>query len=40
VRQLLSLTVRGIVTQWPYTELEYAQATERLRDVDWVHRTG
>jgi cation diffusion facilitator CzcD-associated flavoprotein CzcO len=29
-----------IVTQWPYTELEYAQATERLRDVDWVHRTG
>jgi hypothetical protein len=27
-----------IVTQWPYTELEYARATERLRDEDWHHR--
>lgn len=28
-----------IVTQWPYTELEYARATARLRDDDWAHRT-
>ncbi|AFM17259.1 putative flavoprotein involved in K+ transport [Mycolicibacterium chubuense NBB4] len=27
-----------IVTQWPYTELEYARATERLRDEHWHHR--
>jgi len=29
-----------IVTQWPYTELEYARRTWRLRPGDWVHRTG
>jgi cation diffusion facilitator CzcD-associated flavoprotein CzcO len=29
-----------IVTQWPYTELEYARRTWRLRRRDWVHRTG
>lgn len=29
-----------IVTQWPYTELEYARRTWRLRSRDWVHRTG
>jgi cation diffusion facilitator CzcD-associated flavoprotein CzcO len=29
-----------IVTQWPYTELEYARRTWRLRARDWVHRTG
>lgn len=29
-----------IVTQWPYTELEYARATERLHDGDWLHRMG
>nr|WP_319444942.1 MULTISPECIES: NAD(P)/FAD-dependent oxidoreductase [unclassified Mycobacterium] len=29
-----------IVTQWPYTELEYARATERLQDGDWLHRMG
>ena len=29
-----------IVTQWPYTELEYARRTWRLRTRDWVHRTG
>ena len=29
-----------IVTQWPYTELEYARRTWRLRPRDWVHRTG
>ena len=26
-----------IVTQWPYTELEYARRTWRLRRRDWVH---
>jgi cation diffusion facilitator CzcD-associated flavoprotein CzcO len=29
-----------IVTQWPYTELEYARRTWRLRTRDWLHRTG
>ncbi|OBA58097.1 monooxygenase [Mycobacterium sp. 1100029.7] len=29
-----------IVTQWPYTELEYARRTWRLRPRDWIHRTG
>jgi cation diffusion facilitator CzcD-associated flavoprotein CzcO len=29
-----------IVTQWPYTELEYARRTWRLRPRDWVHRVG
>jgi cation diffusion facilitator CzcD-associated flavoprotein CzcO len=29
-----------IVTQWPYTELEYARRTWRLRSRDWIHRTG
>jgi cation diffusion facilitator CzcD-associated flavoprotein CzcO len=29
-----------IVTQWPYTELEYARRTYRLHKADWVHRTG
>ena len=29
-----------IVTQWPYTELEYARRTWRLRQRDWLHRTG
>lgn len=29
-----------IVTQWPYTELEYARRTWRLRPREWVHRTG
>ncbi|CAM4314297.1 4-hydroxyacetophenone monooxygenase [Mycobacterium basiliense] len=29
-----------IVTQWPYTELEYARRTWRLRRSDWVHRSG
>jgi cation diffusion facilitator CzcD-associated flavoprotein CzcO len=29
-----------IVTQWPYTELEYARKTWRLRRRDWVHRTS
>jgi cation diffusion facilitator CzcD-associated flavoprotein CzcO len=29
-----------IVTQWPYTELEYARRTWRLRRRDWVHRRG
>lgn len=28
-----------IVTQWPYSELEYARRTRRLRRRDWVHRT-
>jgi cation diffusion facilitator CzcD-associated flavoprotein CzcO len=28
-----------IVTQWPYTELEYARRTWRLRPRDWLHRT-
>ncbi|BBY39761.1 monooxygenase [Mycobacterium mantenii] len=27
-----------IVTQWPYTELEYARRTWRLRPREWVHR--
>ncbi len=26
-----------IVTQWPYTELEYARRTWRLRTRDWAH---
>ncbi len=26
-----------VVTQWPYTELEYARRTWRLRPRDWVH---
>lgn len=26
-----------IVTQWPYTELEYARRTWRLRSRDWLH---
>ncbi|CQD03278.1 monoooxygenase [Mycobacterium lentiflavum] len=29
-----------IVTQWPYTEWEYARRTWRLRTRDWLHRTG
>jgi cation diffusion facilitator CzcD-associated flavoprotein CzcO len=29
-----------IVTQWPYTELEYARRTWRLRSRDWVHCAG
>ena len=29
-----------IVTQWPYTELEYARRTWRLRPGEWLHRTG
>lgn len=29
-----------IVTQWPYTALEYARRTWRLRSRDWLHRTG
>lgn len=29
-----------IVTQWPYTELEYARRTWRLRSRDWLHRRG
>lgn len=29
-----------IVTQWPYTELEYARRTWRMRPREWVHRTG
>jgi cation diffusion facilitator CzcD-associated flavoprotein CzcO len=29
-----------VVTQWPYTELEYARRTWRLRPRDWVQRTG
>lgn len=28
-----------IVTQWPYTELEYARRTWRLRPREWLHRT-
>lgn len=28
-----------IVTQWPYTELEYARRTWRLRPREWVHCT-
>ncbi|SOJ52629.1 Baeyer-Villiger monooxygenase [Mycobacterium simulans] len=27
-----------IVTQWPYSELEYARRTWRLRPTDWMHR--
>jgi cation diffusion facilitator CzcD-associated flavoprotein CzcO len=26
-----------IVTQWPYSELDYAKATWRLRSGDWMH---
>lgn len=26
-----------IVTQWPYTELDYARRTRRLRSRDWIH---
>ncbi len=29
-----------IVTQWPYTELEYARRTWRVRAREWLHRTG
>lgn len=29
-----------IVTQWPYTELEYARRTWRIRPREWLHRTG
>jgi hypothetical protein len=29
-----------IVTQWPFTALDYARATWRLRPRDWTHRTG
>jgi cation diffusion facilitator CzcD-associated flavoprotein CzcO len=29
-----------IVTQWPYTELEYARRTWRLRARDWLHRAS
>ena len=29
-----------IVTQWPYTELDYARRTWRLRPRDWLHRTS
>jgi cation diffusion facilitator CzcD-associated flavoprotein CzcO len=29
-----------IVTQWPYTELEYARRTWRLRHREWLHRKG
>jgi cation diffusion facilitator CzcD-associated flavoprotein CzcO len=28
-----------IVTQWPYTELEYARRTWRLRSRDWQHHS-
>ncbi|PND56538.1 monooxygenase [Mycobacterium sp. ENV421] len=28
-----------IVTQWPYTEIEYARRTWRLKPGDWIHRT-
>ncbi|WP_082978428.1 NAD(P)/FAD-dependent oxidoreductase [Mycobacterium sp. 1081908.1] len=28
-----------IVTQWPYTELDYARRTWRLRRRDWVHQS-
>ncbi len=27
-----------IVTQWPYTELDYARRTRRLRHRDWIRR--
>ncbi len=29
-----------IVTQWPYTELEYARRTWRIRPRDWLHHKG
>ncbi|WP_082952211.1 flavin-containing monooxygenase [Mycobacterium kubicae] len=29
-----------IVTQWPYTEFEYARRTWRLRSRDWIHHPG
>ena len=29
-----------IVTQWPYTEIDYARRTWRLQPRDWIHRTG
>jgi cation diffusion facilitator CzcD-associated flavoprotein CzcO len=29
-----------IVTQWPYSELDYARATWRLRPRDWLHHAG
>ncbi|MDT5222146.1 MAG: hypothetical protein QOF15_4251, partial [Mycobacterium sp.] len=29
-----------VVTQWPYTELEYARRTWRVRPRDWAHHTG
>ena len=29
-----------IVTQWPYTELDYARRTWRLRRRDWLHQPG
>ncbi|OBI93614.1 flavin-containing monooxygenase [Mycobacterium asiaticum] len=29
-----------VVTQWPYTELDYARRTWRIRSRDWVHHTG
>jgi cation diffusion facilitator CzcD-associated flavoprotein CzcO len=29
-----------IVTQWPYTEIEYARRTWRLKPSDWIHRTN
>jgi cation diffusion facilitator CzcD-associated flavoprotein CzcO len=29
-----------IVTQWPYSELDYARATWRLRRRDWQHRVA
>ncbi len=28
-----------IITQWPYTEVEYARRTWRLRPKGWIHRT-
>ncbi len=27
-----------IVTQWPYTGMEYAKSTWRLRPRDWIHQ--
>jgi cation diffusion facilitator CzcD-associated flavoprotein CzcO len=29
-----------VVTQWPYTEFEYARRTWRVRPRDWAHHTG
>jgi cation diffusion facilitator CzcD-associated flavoprotein CzcO len=29
-----------IVTQWPYTEIDYARRTWRLQPRDWIHRTN